>query len=49
MRAKSRPTVSARQASAVETVRDALDRIAAAKALNAVVTVSTDAHLQKRP
>ena len=29
-------TVSARQASAVETVRDALDRIAAAKAIEGV-------------
>ena len=38
-------TVSARQASAVETVRDALDRIAAAKALNAVVTVNTECSL----
>lgn len=38
-------TVSARQASAVETVRDALDRIAVAKALNAVVTVNTECSL----
>ena len=34
--------VSSRRASAVEMVRDALDRIAAAKALNAVVTVNTE-------
>ena len=38
-------TVSARRASAVETVRDALDRIAAAKALNAVVTVNAERSL----
>jgi aspartyl-tRNA(Asn)/glutamyl-tRNA(Gln) amidotransferase subunit A len=38
-------TVSSRRASAVEIVRAALDRIAAAKALNAVVTVDTERSL----
>jgi aspartyl-tRNA(Asn)/glutamyl-tRNA(Gln) amidotransferase subunit A len=38
-------TVSSRRASAVEIVRAALDRIAAAKALNAVVTVDTEQSL----
>jgi aspartyl-tRNA(Asn)/glutamyl-tRNA(Gln) amidotransferase subunit A len=38
-------TVSARRASAVEIVRAALDRIAAAKALNAVVTVDAERSL----
>jgi aspartyl-tRNA(Asn)/glutamyl-tRNA(Gln) amidotransferase subunit A len=37
--------VSARQTSAVPFVRDALDRIAAAKALNAVVTLNPEASL----
>ena len=41
--------VTARRASAVEIARDALDRIAAAKALNAVVTSTANAHWQKRP
>jgi len=35
-------SVSTERASAVETVRDALDRITTAKALNAVVTVDTE-------
>ncbi len=38
-------TVSARRHQPREIVRDALDRIAAAKALNAVVTIDTDASL----
>ena len=38
-------TVSARRASAVEIIRTALDRIAAAKALNAVVTVDAERSL----
>ncbi|WP_108517100.1 amidase [Bradyrhizobium algeriense] len=38
-------TVSSKRASAVEIVRAALDRIAAAKALNAVVTVDTERSL----
>ena len=41
--------VSSRRASAVEIVRAALDRIAAAKALNAVVTVDAKRSLRKRP
>lgn len=38
-------TVSAGRASAVENVRDALDRITAGKALNAVVTVDAERSL----
>lgn len=38
-------TVSSRRASAVEIVRATLDRIAAAKALNAIVTVDAERSL----